>query len=543
MKAYKAEQLVMLQNQKPTKFPSDQDLDTQKTAQLRQEREDAARAASERARMEQIEAARLADLLAKQNAMSQKEREARKDQAAKLGAEGMALYSKEDFAAARAKFDQAISLDPDNHVFFYQYGVSLYKVEDYNRALVFLALATGPSVNPAEKNYFMALTHMKLKEPDAALKSFDDVIATKNPSMAPSAQFYKGAIYFEQEKFDEAQASFQSVLDTSSDTKLDERAESFIEQILRSRQAAEERKHKWSVTGAIGEMYDSNVLLSATSQTDSGIATSSAGWRTLLTGSLRYRPVYDETHELAAQVDLLTLYTLDKTFAIDQSLRNADPTVVTLTMPWTHKGTWLTKGHKLDITPGYETTIMSVEANTSKVIIMSPLLTVSNLLVMNDKWFNNVTLGMRDDISKLDSSIGDSDASALQFRLGTSNLLFMNDKKDTILIPEAALTTNQAAGRNASYNRFDLAVGYLMPSRWATTSNFKLGYFYLDYPQKLPAQRADNSYTVTYGVSKKINDIWNAGFLGSYNINKSNEDTSAYNKFTALLTLSAAYGF
>jgi hypothetical protein len=65
----------------------------------------------------------------------------------------------------------------------------------------------------------------------------------------------------------------------------------------------------------------------------------------------------------------------------------------------------------------------------------------------------------------------------------------------------------------------------------------------LQYPQKIPAQRADNSYTATVGVSKRLSDIWNAGFLGSYNLNRSNEDVNNYNKFTALLTLSAAYGF
>lgn len=543
MKAYRAEQLVMLQNQKPTKFPSDQELDAEKVAQAQREREEAARAESERARLAQVEAARLADLIAKQNALDAAAKKERQEKAAALAKEGMAFYQSEDFTTARSKFEEAVSLDPDNHFFYYQFGVTLYKTGDYNRALVFLNMASGKDVNQVEKNYFIALTHLKLKETDAALKSFDDVIAAKDPVMGPSAQFYKGVIFYDQEDYDKAQAAFQTVLDTSNDSKLDERAEAYIEQILRARQAAEERKHKWTLSASIGEMYDSNVLLSSDSQRDSGEATNTAGWRTLLSGSARFRPLYNDEHEFAAQLDAVTLYSFDSSFKYDQSLRNADPTVVTLSLPWTMKGTLWDKGHKLDIAPGFETTFMSIENNETKAIILSPILTLSNLLVMNEAWFNNITFEMRDDMSKLDSSTGDDDASAIRFKLGTSNLLFMNDKKDRILIPEGAVYLNQAAGRNASYERLDLGIGYLRPAFKDTTVNFKLSYFFLQYPEKTPATRTDNSYTATVGLSRRLSDIWNAGFLGSYNVNSSNEDANTYNKFTALLTLSAAYGF
>ena len=543
MKAYQAEQIVMLQNQKPVKFPSDQDLDAEKEARERKEREDAARAVSERARMEQIEAARLADLIAKQNAMTENEKKAKREKASGLANEGLAFFKSEDFTTARGKFEEAVNLDPDNHYFYYQFGVSLYKTGDFNRALVFLALPPSKDVNLVERNYFVALTHLKLKENDAALKSFDDVIASKDASMGPSAQFYKGVIFYDSEKYDEAQAAFQAVLDSSNDSKLDERAEAYIEQILRARQADEERKRRWSISAAIGEMYDSNVLLSSNSQRDAGTALDAAGWRTLISGSARYRATYTETAEFAAQLDAVTLYTLDKTFKSEQSLRNADPTVVTLTLPYTVKGVLFDRAHKLDIIPGYETTIMSIENNETKPIILSPMLTFANLLVMNEGWYNNLNFEIRDDISKLDSSINDNDATALRFKLGTTNLVYMNDKKDRVLIPEGSIAMNQAKGRNASYERLDLGVGYLLPVMKDTTANFKLAYFFLQYPEKVPATRTDNSYTLTAGLSRRLSEIWNAGILGSYNVNASNEDANTYNKFTALLTLSAAYGF
>lgn len=547
MRAYRAEQLVLLQsqnlqNQKPTKFPSDQDLDAEKIAAQQKLREEAARAVSERARLEQLEAKRLGDMIAQREALHAAERERRRQQGLQLGRQGMELYKKEDFAGAKAKFDQAIALDPDNRLFYFQYGVTLYKLGEYNRSLVLLNMATGKDVNPTEKSYFLALNHLKMKEIDAALKSFDDAIASGDPVIAPSSQFYKGVLLYEHEDYDGAQKAFQAVLDSSQDPLLDERAEAYVEQILRARQMAEERKRKWTISASIGEMYDSNILLSKDSQRDAGLATDSAGWRTLLSGSARFRPVYDETKEFAAQLDLVTLYTVDKTFQIDQSLRDADPTVATLTLPWTQKGMWFGKGHKLDITPGYETTIMSIDNHETKPILNSYLLSLSNLLVMNEMWFSTALLDVRSDNSNLTTASADDNATALKLRLSVSNLVFMNDKKDRILIPEGALTLNQAQGKNAVYDRADLGLGYLIPWRWDTTANFKLGYFYLDYPTKSPAVRTDHSFTATAGLSKKISEVWNSGVLGSYNVNRSNEDVNTYNKFTLMVTLSAAYG-
>lgn len=542
MRAYKTEQLVVLQNQKATQIPSNQDLETEQAAELQREREDAARAASDRVRMQQLESKRLSDMIAAQAAMTEQERTRKQGEAAELAKEGLIKFRANDFEGARSKFDQAIALDPDNRMFYFQYGVSLYKTEDFNRSLVLLGLAQGKDVNPIEKNYFLALNHVKLKETDAALKSFSDVIASKDPVMGPSAEFYRGALLYEREEYSEAKTSFQAVLDTSKDPLLDERAEAYIEQILRAQQIADERSHRWTLSASVGEMYDSNILLTSNSQRDSGTATNAAGWRSLLSGSARYRAIYTDTNEFAGQVDLVTLYSVNDSFKSDQSIRNADPTVATLTLPWTHKGVWLGKGHKLDIIPGYESTIMSIEGNESKIILNSALFSVANLFVMNDRWFSSQLFDARLDQSQLTSSVGDDDASAVKVRFGTTNLLFLNDKKDQILIPEGGLTFNQAKGKNATYTRLDLGVGYLMPWKWETTANFKLGYFYLDYAQKGP-ERTDNSLTFTSGLSKKLSEIWSGGLLGSYNMNQSNETPNTYNKFTVLATLSAAYGF
>ncbi len=549
MKAYKAEQMIMLQSQqalanantKPGKFPADQDLEAQKIAEDARQKQEAARAASDRARLEQLEAKRLEELKAKQAALSEQEKEREKARARALADQGLKLYQDEDFMGARTAFDEAVALDPDNRVFYYQYGIALYKTSDFNRALVTLRLADDASVNKIERSYFMALSHFRLKETEAALKTFDEVVASKDTTLAPSARFYKGVILYEREDWKNAQDSFQQVLDTSKDPKLDERAEAYIEQIMRAQQYEVERSRKWTLSATVGEMYDSNVLLISNSLRDTGSATDTQGWRALFAGSARYRPVYEETWELAAQLDAVTLYTLDKRFQNDDSLRNLDPTIVTAQVPWTRKGLLWGRGHRLEITPGYESTFMSLEYNTNKAIIDSVLLGISNLLIVNDSWFSTLLINIRRDKSNLSTSVGDDDSTALRVAFTSSNLVFLNGAKDRMLLAEGGIMLNQAEGKNAVYQRVDLGVGYIRPWKWSTSLNLKLGYFLLQYPQAA-VSRTDNSLTLSAGLSRKISDIWSAGFLTAYNLNNSNSSANNYDKVTALLTLSAAYG-
>ncbi|MES2857499.1 MAG: hypothetical protein V4692_16630, partial [Bdellovibrionota bacterium] len=66
---------------------------------------------------------------------------------------------------------------------------------------------------------------------------------------------------------------------------------------------------------------------------------------------------------------------------------------------------------------------------------------------MSDKWYANYNVDLRDDTSKLTSSTGINDSSAFKVKLTNSNLLFLSEDKSRILLPEAALTVNNAKGK------------------------------------------------------------------------------------------------
>jgi hypothetical protein len=282
--------------------------------------------------------------------------------------------------------------------------------------------------------------------------------------------------------------------------------------------------------------------LTINDSSDSGSATNAAGYRTLLTGSLHYRPIYEADHEFAADLTVVDMYTINQADQYSQTLRNSDPTVTTLILPYSFKGTLLGKANKFDIVPGYESIWMSVEDNTDKQILYSGLLNFYDLMIMNERWYSTVALELRNDTSLLNSSTGDNNSSAIKAKLGTTQMFLVSPDKTHVVTANGAYTLNEAAGKSITYNRIDLGVGFIRPLPiWSLSTNFKFDYYLLTYPENTTG-RIDNDYTFTAGLSRKVDDVWNAGLLMTYCANNSNVSTYEYNKWTAMLTLSASLG-
>lgn len=518
----------------------DQTVDTALLAE-RAALEKIAKDLNERVRLSQIEMQRLSELIKKFSALTPAERAKQKREAQALADQAMIDYRADRFAQARDSFDKAVELDPTNRSYYFQYGVTLYKLTDYNRSLVYLDLAEGKDVPIIERDFYRGLNYYQLKDSKNALEAFTKVVDAKDSEISPSANFYRGLLYFDKKNWDEARKEFQTVLDTSNDPALDERAEAYLENIIRQQQIEAERAHRWTLNGTFGLIYDDNVLTSSDSDRDRGTATDLEAYRTLLSGSARYRAIYEKEYELAVQLDAMTMFSVDKTFQRKQTLTNADPTVLGLSVPWTYKSVFLGKGYKFDFIPGYESTIMSSDNNETKPIYNSYIGGFQNLVVMNERWYTNVNLEIRKDMYNMSTSTGDDDSTALKTKITWSNINFLEDKKQ-IVLSEVAYTSNDALGKNVIFNRFDLGVGYVAPWRWNTTFITKLNYFLLTYPQNSTG-RIDNDYTLLLGASRPWTEKLLLGLNGTYAINNSNVSAYQYKKFNLMLTLTANEAF
>lgn len=540
-KAFQAEQelLVALKNRTDKR---DQTLDAAALALEQAEFEEVSRNMAERVRLSQVEAQRLAALLQKFSLAQPEARARAKAEAQKSAQAAMAAYEAGRYTDARKLFEASIELDPSNRTYYFQYGVTLYKLEDFNRALVYFDLTDSKAADQIEMDFYRGLSLYRLRDSAGALDAFQRVVNAKDPEISPSARFYRGVIQFDRQRWEPARTEFQAVLDESKDAVLDQRAESYIERALRMQQIEAERSRRWTFVGTFGGLYDDNVLLSSDSDRDRGVATNSEAWRALLQGMVKYRALYEEKNEWAIQVDAMTMYSVDKDFQTSQAIANSDATIAGITLPWTHKSVVRGKGYKLDVIPGFETTYMSIENNEFKPIYNSYILNFQNLFVMSETWFTNLNIDLRQDVSGLNSSTGDDDSTAFKSKVTWANINMPFEDRRQLVVSDLAYTNNSSLGKNSIFNRLDLGVGYIRPSFWDMTFSSKLGYFMLNYPQNASG-RSDSNITVTLGLNKKLSEKLMSGFMTSYSINSSNVTVNEYKKLTAMITFTAVEAF
>lgn len=488
---------------------------------------------SERKKMEEEEARKAEELKKKQAAATAAEKERRKKEAKDLAEKAMGFYRLDRFAEAETLFQKSIELDPENQTYYFQYGVCQYQSQRYNRSLAILALAKEGGFDPVERDYYVALNYLKLKQNAAAYKGFIEVKNKNNKIMSPAAAFFAGVIDFQSENYDSSKLLFEYVIDSSSDSQLDAQAESYLEQIANLRQFEEMQKKKFLITANLGLMYDSNILAMDPAQTNLDLA----GIRWSYGGSVEYRPVYKMNHEFSAVLAVNDLYSLDKTLKASADLQNADPLVLSVSLPYVFKTTAFERPYRLSLIPAYEAVQMNLDREGSREnIVNSGVLTLAQTLVATEKWFSNLNLEYRSDRSQV-TSADDDNQSATKASVFTSQTVFTDSKNSQAWTFDLGYANNNAQGVNQKYTRVDAALGYFMPIYNTTTGSARLSYYGSNYGQHLVG-RTDTNMGLSLSSRTPLSDIlsWNNSL--SYNKNTSTQTTSSYDRWVLGTTFS-----
>lgn len=541
IKAY--ENYVSLYNTTTVKKPVDPAaLEAQahenKMLEAKAQKEKEIQQAQSRASIEEQEKKNREALKAQQALLSEQEQAAKKAQAKALADEAFALYKKSKFKEAEEKFSKATELDPENNSFYFQYGVTLYKNEKYDKAIALLKIGEGSDVNEIERQYYLGLCYMKKKEYDPALAELSAVRAYQDKNLSPSAGFYAGIINYQKENYEAAKSDFEYVLDSSSDPSMDKQAETYIEQIANIMAFKKEQEKKFILTLNAGLMYDSNILLTQNSIAGSGGSPSDlAGYRWSYGGSLEYRPIYEYTREFSIILSVSDLYSTDNKFAAKKTFQDTDPLVIGISAPYKIKTTAFGKAYQGSFTPGFETTAMNVDTVGSReTIINSTYLRNDNTFVMSNDLFSTYSLEYRINKSLLTSS-GSDDQNGTKYTLSTNQTLFKDSKKTTAWIGDLGYSMNNAVGDDYRFTRYDLGISYMSPAFWEAVWTGKLGYYNEMYP-KHTTGRNDKNTSLMMSLSKPLAPKLTGSLTGIYTINSSTLESSDYRKYLIMTNLS-----
>lgn len=546
LKAYQ-EQQKLEQEQKQKKLIKPVASETAISAAIQAEKKnaldklamEAAKRETDRVRLEQIEKQKAEERAKKERESSEKERAEHKAKAAKLNEEALAYYRQGNFVEAEKLFKQVVDLDPGNTSYYFKYGVTLYRNEKFNDALVVFKLAKVEPQTEMEKRYYMGLTFFRLGEIDSALKEFATVSASQDPVMAPSATFYQGVIYYTLEKLEPAKKAFEQVIDTSQSPRMDEQAEEYLERIANAMAFQKLREKKFTFVGIVGGMYDSNVLLAPDTPPDQGSVTDIADIRLLTIGDLEYRPIYSQKHEFTPHVNA------SLTNSLKDQAAPADPYLYNVNLPYSYKGVLGKKGFKVTAKPAYEVLYMapSASASTKSIILNSYYVALDATIVMNPNYFVSYGIEYRGDDSRLDSSSGLNDADASKYSLRTSHSVFLDKARKEALVGSLAYIKNAAKGNDKKYNRIEAGVVYVRPTKWNASWNLGLNIYSLKYPESTTS-RSDFNSMLSVGFSKPVRDWVTWGVVGSYTKNNSTDTTSyEYSKFMILTTATFVTNF
>lgn len=483
--------------------------------------------------LEESQAKKRMALLELQQKMSEEQKKKKKAEAAALVAKADESYAKKDYKGAEKLYSQATDLDPESEAYFYRYGVSLYKIGNYNKSLAVLSLADVESEQGVEKDYYVALNHLKLKSYDKALKKLVEIREENSPDLSPIASFYAGNIQLQQQKYADARKSMEYILDNSKDPKLDRSAEEMLEQIDRLETYYESKKEKYRFSAYAGLMYDTNVLNVAQNNVSTDVKAVRATYGASAL-AVFHRTM---TSDLGAKLAVSDYYSLNSSLQNEATLQAADVLEIGLSLPYHQEFKLAKKDMNLELTPSYKNILMSSSGGSRELAVRSTELSTTLSAPLKPDLLLSGRLDLGSDESLLESSVGDNDLTATKYGVTLTPLQVLDMKGEKTLAGELSYLRNNALGKNFRYNRYGLAATYSFPAYYKGLGSLRADYSLQDY-HEAEAPRKDTNISLTAAYNRDLNKKWN--MLLSLQMVTAGSDVEAYryNKFllTSLFT-------
>lgn len=489
----------------------------------------------DRFRLEQTEKLRIEKAKKEQQAIAESEKKKRMDEAEQFAESALDFYRAQQYEQAEENFRKSFMLNPNSTQYYFQYGMSLYKNEKYNAAVIVFNIAKENKEFEKESIYYTGLSQYAMKEYETAFATFAELKKTKDEKLAPLASFYSGMIYYDQKAYEKAKPEFEEVLDTSKDPKLDQRAENYIDNINQVLQYAKIKERKVFLSASLGAIYDSNVLQQGDSSSDQGGETEEKSLRYILGLGAYYRPIFTKAYEFGVKARTDYIYTQNN------DATDYDPWSIQLNAPYAYKTALFGKSYKLDVKPGYELLYLGQEADSGdpKKTLKGYYLDVGNTFVMQDNWFTTFTLSFRKDDFFEDADQG-KNANKLTFKW--SNMVFINEGKNKGILAELGHTKSDADDSVNSTKRFDLSAMYIAPVfKDKATFAGGLSTYLLDYDD--PNKENDFNKTLNLTLTRQFKPWLSGTVLGTYVLNDSDTPSQDYNKWTLGFVFNAEVGF
>lgn len=498
-------------------------------------------------RQEQLERQERIERLSSFRFLPPETQRAQREEAKRWGAQGLKAYRDGQIAEAALHFEKSRSLDPTLGEYDFQYGAALYRLGQYVRALAILKMVESDKVPRDELLFYLGLSHYHLHDLVKAQEAFQNLLELERSQLTAPSSFYLGLIHLRLKETDKARAQFHRVIEVSQEASLKTRAQEYLAYTQRLEAYQEKKTKRWSLAGALGAIYDSNVLLTSDSLRDQGLATDSEALRSLIQVQAEWRAHQAEKSQWGAQFSVLNLHSRKLNFESSAELERTDPTILKITAPYSLQGKWGGRTTQWQIAPGYEHILMNLDGAGTKAILQSPLLNLSTTVVMGDNWLSSYHLKLRHDDSGVEAASPADNTDAFKVELKYSNVYYTQKDRGQFLMPEVGYVYNAAEGDAQVYYRIDLSLAYIFPWIWGAHWNLQTSYYLATYPNGVSegagsfSARSEQNTALGLGFNKPLGKHWSWMVHSSYIKNAASVDDYSYSKFNVLTSFGFSY--
>lgn len=173
-------------------------------------------------------------------------------------------------AAAIADLRQAWELDPQLFDAALDLGVALVEEERFEEALQPLQYARNRADLEAQAMLYIGIALFRL-ERVAEARSYFAAVMAKDPQLEAVARYHLGVLDFRQGFWRAARRQFELVRSLQPDSPVAVEAQHFLARLQQI------ERQRWSLSGALGLQYDSNVILAPSSDFGASFAKSDVG--------------------------------------------------------------------------------------------------------------------------------------------------------------------------------------------------------------------------------------------------------------------------
>ncbi len=404
--------------------------------------------------------------------------------------------------------------------------------------IVFFSLQLQATVETRPTVLKRAINLINDRKFDEAVSLLESVL--KNQEIKTQAPIYYliGLAQYENENYASALSNLENALDISTDPKLDNKIDEYIEKTIKAQTFYEAAKIKNRFSYFLGAGYDSNILnLNKDNFSDVELSSITAIYGL----NYSHKLIQNMDYSFVPELYLTDNYSLDTTFKATTTIQSSDALQWGVNLPVSLNVNWFSNFDQLVTTIGYKNIMLPIDDAKRSSAITTTSIGLKAVLGVSEFYSLIPQVAFYKDQSLITYTSSDDDQSASRIEMQIANQFITTELKHRIHFSVLG-ELNKADGKNASYSKYGSSLSVQLSFIESILFGPGLKYVETDYYDRTTA-RHDRNTNFSFDVTKMMTDDKSISMSLGKTVNNSSSDINSYQDLTVSFVFSNQYNF